>query len=668
MTRPRSGIGTELLVVILVPACLAGSLALILATHRRAASKASAARMVTASVPIAPPVVRIEPPKLPEPPPPPPVRVTPAVDPTKEILARLALAEHEQKAEARRADRRAEAREVARREAAARSQSWKRRVMAVRGQVDALSDRAEALEKAADALALQRDALARERDASKAALAKARTRSSYAILPHKGPNGTWRRPIVVECRDGTATLQPDGPSVSLLELSPLFGARSNPLISAVARELVRSQAKPSPDGAPAVPYIYFVVRPDGIRPYYEARARLEPLGIAFGYELVEQTWEIDYPGSENSGEPNGGPGPTPGSGTRVADVDAVWPADRPHAGASGSRDSFLWPTEPRQGGGGPGPEESIGQPGSRVGDGKGLISSDELRRRVAALERAANDALGPRSTVDNATDLGRPVPVPRPPGVPATARPIEILGPGEGEDRVRNLRPPELPRSGADNPARADGMSPPALGRGGVASESRRRVEGSSRAGGGSQGRGSAGIEPQALAGALPELRPVGGPPGDGVARPQGGGVGPTGLSPPPSGSPSPALRAPSPGGRGDGGDQSDSEEGDVTFEIDVACGPDGLVIHPGGYHLSLNAMKERNGVFAEYLETTVHLRRQIEPTKRLRPRVRFLVDVGGSTTYWEARRQTVLSGLDWPVTLRAADSGLGDVFTKESW
>ena len=110
------------------------------------------------------------------------------------------------------------------------------------------------------------------------------------------------------------------------------------------------------------------------------------------------------------------------------------------------------------------------------------------------------------------------------------------------------------------------------------------------------------------------------------------------------------------------------SEEGDVPFEIDVACGPDGLVIRPGGYHLSLKAMREQNGVFAQYLETTVHLRRQIEPTRRLRPRVRFLVDVGGSTTYWEARRQTVLSGLDWPVTLRAADSGLGDVFPKESW
>ena len=51
----------------------------------------------------------------------------------------------------------------------------------------------------------------------------------------------------------------------------------------------------SPDGALIVPYVLFIVRPDGIRPYYEARAQLEQSGITFGYELVEQDWKIDYP-------------------------------------------------------------------------------------------------------------------------------------------------------------------------------------------------------------------------------------------------------------------------------------------------------------------------------------------------------------------------------------
>ena len=55
----------------------------------------------------------------------------------------------------------------------------------------------------------------------------------------------------------------------------------------------------SPDGAPVVPYFVFLVRPDGIRPYYEARARLEPLGIAFGYELIEQDLKVDVPDFDN---------------------------------------------------------------------------------------------------------------------------------------------------------------------------------------------------------------------------------------------------------------------------------------------------------------------------------------------------------------------------------
>ena len=51
--------------------------------------------------------------------------------------------------------------------------------------------------------------------------------------------------------------------------------------------------------APVVPYLVFLVRPDGIRPYYEARSRLEPLGIAFGYELIEQDLSVDIPDFDN---------------------------------------------------------------------------------------------------------------------------------------------------------------------------------------------------------------------------------------------------------------------------------------------------------------------------------------------------------------------------------
>ena len=165
----------------------------------------------------------------------------------------------------------------------------------VRQQIAGLTDRANQLESEAESLDAERDVLAHERDALKAALTKASRRSGFAVLPYKGPNGTWRRPIVLECTAGSVKLQPHGLAFSSMDLSPLINPRSSPLVRAVARELLHIQAADTPDGAPAVPYLVFLIRPNGIRAYYEARTCLEPLGIAFGYELIEQDLLVDIP-------------------------------------------------------------------------------------------------------------------------------------------------------------------------------------------------------------------------------------------------------------------------------------------------------------------------------------------------------------------------------------
>ena len=117
----------------------------------------------------------------------------------------------------------------------------------------------------------------------------------YAILPYKGPNGTWRRPIVIECRDGTAMLQPDGPSLTFLELATLRGVALQPPGRRRPARARSARRGPAPRRDARRPVHPFVVRPDGIRPFYEARIRLEPLGIAYGYELVDQDWEIEFP-------------------------------------------------------------------------------------------------------------------------------------------------------------------------------------------------------------------------------------------------------------------------------------------------------------------------------------------------------------------------------------
>ena len=261
----------------------------------------------------------------------------------------------------------------------AESRRWKRREMLVRQQIAGLAARADQLESAASTLDAERDVLAKERDALKAALFKAGQRSGFAVLPYKGPNGTWRRPIVLECTAGGVKLQPKGLTFTSMDLSPLINPRLSPLVRAIAHEMLHIQASDTPDGAAAVPYLVFLVRPSGIRPYYEARSCLEPLGIAFGYELIEQDLVVDIPDFDNLAtwdgsvpldlplEPAPRPRvsvamnspPEPGNGTSTGSrgdrpASTGWPetsgrGGQQAAGNSGNADTstpedFVWPT------------------------------------------------------------------------------------------------------------------------------------------------------------------------------------------------------------------------------------------------------------------------------------------------------------------------------------
>ncbi len=104
----------------------------------------------------------------------------------------------------------------------------------------------------------------------------------------------------------------------------------------------------------------------------------------------------------------------------------------------------------------------------------------------------------------------------------------------------------------------------------------------------------------------------------------------------------------------------------DVPMEIVVACASDGVVIYPGGYRLSPKVLKGKEAVLAKSLKGVVHLRQQVDPLIRPVPTVRFLVEPGGEGTYRDARRQTILSGLDWPTVLQVADTQILDLRPKE--
>lgn len=760
MTRPRSRIGSELLLVGLVLCCVAATWFLVVSMHQHAGHRRRS--VVASALPVAAPpkpagaapVLIAAPPPEPEPEPAPP---TPVEDPTRLIVARIGAEEAEQRIAAMAADRRAEGLEHARQTALDESARWRRREQIIKSQVDALSDRARTMERAADELAMERDVLMQERDATKAALEKASHRSSYAVLPNRAPNGTWRRPIVIECRNGSVTLQPNGRSFNLLELSSLMGTRSSPIVLAVVRELVRIQGRGGPDGAPAVPYIFFVVRPDGIRPYYEARARLEPLGIAFGYELVDQNLEVDFPDLDHPGEWDG-TAPLPPFAVAALENKASAVG---HGGGGDSQnpDDFRWPTTPPGGGVGAGDlgegpgRRGAGLPGgdaqglppfgsgggfdprvaSGGGDGNGDGPSGSPGESLADQRRALDYTPGFGPTADmlppglgaggsggNAqpgSSAGR-TPGMLPPssgggrgfggsnmstGALAGARGASSFGDGDnGVGAGAGPGPPISQRSddasmlggfaGAQQPPsgglpyRSQGLKP---GEPGAPPEDGSVPAGSGFAGTGSAGSGSQGSDSPGSGGhggANPGSATAGGAPG-GLAAAGGlssllgssGGSGNIGAG---SGTMATARASGSSSSAAAGSGQPSAdgmpaEESlvpptpgplriEVPMEIVIACRPSGVVIHPGGYQLTNRTLKGKDPMLAKSLRSIVRIRQQVDPMIRPRPSIRFLVEPGGGDTYREARRQTVLSGIDWPTALEVSDTRVLDFLPTE--
>ena len=102
-----------------------------------------------------------------------------------------------------------------------------------------------------------------------------------------------------------------------------------------------------------------------------------------------------------------------------------------------------------------------------------------------------------------------------------------------------------------------------------------------------------------------------------------------------------------------------------VPLDLVVACGPNGVVIHPGGYRISRPTLR-KEGLLKTDLQTIVRNHELIDALVKPVPRLQFLVESGGAETYAEARRQTVLSGLSWPVSVKISENATNAIFPKE--
>lgn len=115
----------------------------------------------------------------------------------------------------------------------------------------------------------------------------------FAIIPYAGPNGTRRRPIYIECTERGIILQPEGIVLHASDFEGPLGP-GNPLDAALRteREYLAKSGQIERDGEP---YPLLVVRPDGAVAYTVARAAMKSWDEEFGYELIEQDIQLEFP-------------------------------------------------------------------------------------------------------------------------------------------------------------------------------------------------------------------------------------------------------------------------------------------------------------------------------------------------------------------------------------
>ena len=119
---------------------------------------------------------------------------------------------------------------------------------------------------------------------------------AYAIVPYKGPNGTYRRPIYIECSEDGITLHPEGIKLRPTDFQ-LSRWAGNPLAAALraSREYLNAKAVRNGESEPPDPYPLILIRPDGIAQFLTVRTAILSWDSDFGYEFIQEDWKLEFP-------------------------------------------------------------------------------------------------------------------------------------------------------------------------------------------------------------------------------------------------------------------------------------------------------------------------------------------------------------------------------------
>jgi hypothetical protein len=131
-------------------------------------------------------------------------------------------------------------------------------------------------------------------------LLRIKNQNKYSVVPYNGRRGENRKPVYAECIRRGCIFHPDGLRLEDEQFSPL----------AVRQELERriggAMAGGKDKSKGQKPYLFVLVRPDGLGSYYAVRSALAGLAIDFGYELIDQDWVLDF-SREGNGLPKAPP-------------------------------------------------------------------------------------------------------------------------------------------------------------------------------------------------------------------------------------------------------------------------------------------------------------------------------------------------------------------------
>ncbi len=118
---------------------------------------------------------------------------------------------------------------------------------------------------------------------------------SYAIVPYKGANGTFRRPVFIECTAEAVTIQPEGIVLTVADFDGPTRS-GNPLAAAIraAHEELNSRAVAAGRTDMPDPYPLIIVRPDGAAAYAFVLDAISSWESDYGYEFVEADWKLKY--------------------------------------------------------------------------------------------------------------------------------------------------------------------------------------------------------------------------------------------------------------------------------------------------------------------------------------------------------------------------------------